>query len=152
MGGKARRGAGAAGRSPPLPTGGLQLSGPAGPGTDRGKEHQGAVLHVPAMQAGHTFRGDITAWRRVPATCVLFPGIAGERFRDGCFTPSAYDHNGASRFPSVQYWYLCKANPAHLFPPRTETNQAVLYQRLMEVFKINSQSPSGNLFFHAEKI
>lgn len=86
--------------------------------------------------------------------CVRSPGITGERetFRDGCFTPSAY-HNGASRFPSIQHWYLCKPNPGHLSPSRTETKRAVFYQRLTEVYKINSQSPSGNLLFsHAEKI
>lgn len=59
MGGKAQCRVWVAGLSPPLPSGGLQRSGPAGPGSDRGKEHRGAVLHVPALQAGHVFRGYI---------------------------------------------------------------------------------------------
>lgn len=49
--GEARHGVGLRlrGSSAPLPVGGLQRSGPAGLCADRGKEHRGAVLHLPAV-------------------------------------------------------------------------------------------------------
>lgn len=82
----------------PLPAGGLQPSAPPGPRTERGKGASGCKIGVcicGAPRLGMHLEG--TTRRRVPATRVLFPGIAGERkrFRDGCFTPSAY-HYGAS--------------------------------------------------------
>lgn len=43
---------------------------------------------------------------------------------------------------------VCARRAPHIpFPRAPGTDRAVLYQRLMEVFKINPQSPSGNLFF-----
>lgn len=85
---------------------------------------------------------------------MLSPGIAGERerrlgmdvlhhLRITTGLPDSHQSNTG----------ICKPSPGHLSPSRTETKRAVFYQRLTEVYKINSQSPSGNLLFpHAEKI
>lgn len=130
------------------PPGACSAPAPRGRAQPVGRSLGVQFLHLPAAHIEGTSSLASCACSNV---CALPRHRWRERFRGGCFAPSAY-RNGASRFPSTRRWSPCEANPGHLFPPRLERKRAVFCQGPMEVYKINSQSPSGNLFSHAEKI
>lgn len=131
-----------------LPAGGLQRSGSAGPGTDRGKEHRGAFWHVPAVQAGHVFRGYIQPgllWLQLECS----PPASLERGLGFLHRLRSTTELSRSR---QSYTGICVRLTPHICFPRARRQISQLCIRDCGGVKINSQSPSGGLFFYAEKI
>lgn len=130
------------------PPGACSAPAPRGRAQPVGRSLGGQFLHLPATRIEGTSSLASCACSNV---CAL-PGIAGER---GLGVDVSHHLRIATGHPDSHRsdtGICARRTPGHLFPPREERKRAVFYQGLMEVYKINSQSPSGSLFSHAEKI